>query len=280
MSLTNAISSSDASLKLSKKIVETLSEKFGFKFDDGWTTISSRTYEQAQKRVRREKKRCLPTADVKHPRTAYSFFTSVQRPVEQKAHPEATFGQLSGYVSNVWKTLTPSQQQTYKDQEVVDKARYKTESDAAKAAKAAAPVVSDVAAPVAETVVAEVKAPKSAKPKAKAAAVAAPVVVAASATVVPVAEVKSQKTKSPKAKATPAAPAVVTAVAAPAAVAAVAAPVVVAAPVAEVKAATKVKKDEKVVKVEKVEQVVKVEKVEQVVKVEQPKTPSKKSEKK
>jgi len=278
MSLTNAISSSDASLKLSKKIVETLSEKFGFKFDDGWTSISSRTYEQAQKRVRREKKRCLPTADVKHPRTAYSFFTSVQRPVEQKAHPEATFGQLSGYVSNVWKTLTPSQQQTYKDQEVVDKARYKTESDAAKAAKAAAPVVvSDASAPVAETVVAEVKAPKSAKPKAKAAAavVAEPVVVAASATVVPVAEVKSQKTKSPKAKATPAAPVVVAAL--------VAAPVVVAAPVAEVKAATKVKKDEKVVKVEKVEQVVKVEKVEQVVKVdkaEQPKTPSKKSEKK
>ena len=43
MSLTNAISSSETSLKLSKKIVETLSEKFGFKFEsffleDFWTS--------------------------------------------------------------------------------------------------------------------------------------------------------------------------------------------------------------------------------------------------
>ena len=262
MSLTNAVSSSDASLKLSKKIVETLSEKFGFKFDDGWTVISSRTYEQAQKRVRREKKRGSPSADVKHPRTAYSFFTSVQRPLEQKAHPEATFGQLSGYVSNVWKTLTTTQQQTYKEQEAVDKARYKTESEAAKAAKAVASTDATATVPAVDVVVPEVKAPKSAKPKATAstpkATASASAPVAQSDTVV--SEVKSAKVKSAKAKASvESVPAVVPAVSVVVPAVSVVVPVV---PVVEVKSATKVKKDEKVEK------------------VEQAKAPAKKSDKK
>ena len=111
MSLTSLVCASDASFKLSQKLVASLAEKFSFKFEDGWSTVCSRTVEHVQKRMRRAKKLASPMSDVKHPRTAYSFFTSEQRPLEQKAHPEATFGQLSGYVSVVWKSLTPEQQQ-------------------------------------------------------------------------------------------------------------------------------------------------------------------------
>jgi len=71
-----------------------------------------------------------PTASIKHPRTAFVFFTQQQRPIYQKAHPEATFGQLSRFVSEGWKALTPKQMNIYKSLETDDKARYQVERDA------------------------------------------------------------------------------------------------------------------------------------------------------
>jgi hypothetical protein len=226
MSLTALIGSSDSSFKLSQKLVASLAEKFGFKFEDGWNTVSSRTVENVQKRLKRERRRANPASQVKHPRTAFSFFTQQQRPIEAGKHKDATFGQLSRFVSEAWKALTPAQLQTYKDMEAKDKARYQTERTAALAAAPAqgeavaapaevadakpakkdrkaksapaAPVDATPAAAAAETKLAKAaKAPKAAKPAA--APVAAPVAAAPAAT-------PAKATKAPKAAKPTAAP--------------------------------------------------------------------------
>lgn len=195
MSLTAQIASTDSSFKLSQKLVASLAEKFGFKFEDGWSTVSTRSVDNVQKRLKRERRRANPASQVKHPRTAFSFFTQQQRPIEAGKHKDATFGQLSRFVSEAWKALTPAQLQTYKDMEAKDKARYQTERAAALAAAPAAPVA-EAAAPVEA---AEAK-PAKKERKAKAATPA----VAASATPA-VAEVKPTKAaKAAKAAAAPA----------------------------------------------------------------------------
>ena len=134
MSLTSQISSTEVSFKLSQKIVSALAEKFSFKFEDGWTAVSNRPIDLIQKRLRREKRRANPASAVKHARTAFSFFTQKQRPVSQKAHPEASFGQLSRYVSEAWKALTPEQMVEFKTLEIADKERYQKERAAVLAA--------------------------------------------------------------------------------------------------------------------------------------------------
>jgi len=146
MSLTAQIASSDSSFKLSQNLVAFLAEKFGFKFEDGWNTVSSRSVDNVQKRLKRARRRANPASQVKHPRTAFSFFTQQQRPIEAGNHKDATFGELSRFVSEAWKALTPAQLQTYKDMEAKDKARYQTERDAALAAAPAPPASGEAAA--------------------------------------------------------------------------------------------------------------------------------------
>lgn len=190
MSLTAMIGSTDATFKLSQKLVAALAEKFSFSFEDGWAVVSSRTVDNIQKRLKREKRRANPAAQVKHARTAFSFFTQQQRPVEQKAHPEATFGQLSRFVSEAWKRLTATEMQKFKDMETADKSRYQTEKSAALASASSA-VVAPAEAPAVETA-----SPKKARtPKAPK---SAPATVA---TVEPVAEKKAKTPKTPKAEA-------------------------------------------------------------------------------
>ena len=197
MSLTAQIGSSESAFKLSQKIVSALAEKFSFKFEDGWSTVSTRTLENIQKRLKREKRRTNPASSIKHPRTAFSFFTQKQRPVSQAAHPEATFGQLSRFVSEAWKALTPEKMADFKALENADKERYQVERTAVLASMAAAAASGT---PVAEAVVesAEVAAPakkaKVTKPKTAATPAA---VEAAPAT--PVAT-EAKKPKTPKAK--------------------------------------------------------------------------------
>lgn len=200
MSLTSLVSSSDSSFKLAQKIVSSLAEKFAFKFEDGWTTISSRTIENVQKRMKREKRRANPTSSIKHPRTSFSFFTQRQRPVSQAAHPTATFGELSRFVSEAWKALTPAQVAEFKALEVADKARYQTERTAL---LAATPVATESAAVVvSESAESPIKKEKKAKtPK------AAPTTEAAVVPATPV--VKAAKVKATKAPAAEATPAVV-----------------------------------------------------------------------
>ena len=215
MSLTAQIGSSDSAFKLSQKLVSSLAEKFGFKFEDGWAVVSSRSVENVQKRLKREKKRSNPAAQVKHPRTAFSFFTQKQRPVEAAAHPNATFGQLSGFVAAAWKSLVATELQKYKDMESADKARYQTERTAALAAVPAVDAAAAVAAPVAAAPAADAKPKKAVKAKAAAAAPAEAV------PTTPAAAAPAKAAKAPKAKAaaTPATAPVAVAAAAPVAAA-------------------------------------------------------------
>jgi hypothetical protein len=231
MSLTAQIGSSDVAFKLTQKVVASLAEKFAFKFEDGWNTISTRSVENIQKRLKREKRRSNPTSSIKHPRTSFSFFTQRQRPISQAAHPAATFGELSRFVSEAWKALTPAQMAEYKALETTDKVRYQTERTALLAAtpEASVEVSTEVVEPVKEKRVKTPKTPKVGEastpaaaapakaekvktPKApKAAKAAAEVVVAEAAPVV--AEVKSAKApKAKKAEAAAAAPAATPAV--------------------------------------------------------------------
>jgi hypothetical protein len=214
MSLTSLISSSDSSFKLSQKLVTSLAEKFGFKFEDGWSTVSNRTVENVQKRLKRERRRNNPLSSVKKPRTAFSFYTQEHRPVVQKANPNANFGELSRLVSADWKKLSDSEMAKYKAMESADKSRYQGEREtvqanvASQATDAAAVVpATAVAAPAKEK---KVRAPReSAVPVATPAAAAAtvaeakpakggkktatPVVAAAVVAAAPVAEAKPAK---------------------------------------------------------------------------------------
>ena len=190
MSLTAQIGSSDVAFKLTQKVVASLAEKFGFKFEDGWTTISTRTVENIQKRLKREKRRSNPTSSIKHPRTSFSFFTQRQRPISQAAHPSATFGELSRFVSEAWKALTPVQMAEFKALETADKTRYQTERTALLAATpvdASVEVSVEVVEPVKEK---RVKTPKTPKTP-KTAEVAAPAATPATP--------KADKVKTPKA---------------------------------------------------------------------------------
>jgi len=234
MSLTAQIGSTESSFKLSQKIVSALAEKFSFKFEDGWSVISTRTLENIQKRLKRDKRRANPTSSIKHPRTAFSFFTQKQRPVSQAAHPQASFGDLSRFVSEAWKALTPEQMAEFKALETADKERYQVERTSVLAALAAAPASTEAvaevaepvkekkvrkaksaeAAPVATEVVAPVTAAPAKKAKSAKAEVAVPVAASPAETAAP-----AKKAKTPKA----AAPAEVV-------VAAEAAPVAEAAP--------------------------------------------------
>lgn len=228
MSLTAQIASTDSSFKLSQKLVASLAEKFGFKFEDGWATVSNSSVEKVQKRLKREKKKTNPAAGVKHSRTAFSFFTQKQRPLEAAKHPKATFGELSRFVSQAWKALTPAELKAYKDMEAADKTRYQTERTAAlAAAPAAAAAPAEVATEVkpkrekkakaaATTEAAPAAAPAKAEKPAKApkaAKAAAPVAAAPAAVAAPAAKAE----KPAKAAKAAAAPAVVAAAAAPAA---------------------------------------------------------------
>ena len=200
MSLTAQIGSSEASFKLSQKIVSSLAEKFSFKYEDGWATVSSRTLENIQKRLKRDKRRANPASSIKHPRTAFSFFTQKQRPLSQAAHPEATFGQLSRFVSEAWKLLTPEQMASFKSLELADKERYQVERATVLASVAAAGPV--VAADASEAPVAAeaAKDKKVRKVKAKTDEVAPAPVAAPAAEVAPA---SAKKAKAPKAAAAP-----------------------------------------------------------------------------
>ena len=165
MSLTSQIASSDVSFKLSQKLVASLAEKYGFKFEDGWAVVSSRSVDNVQKRLKRQKRKNNPVTQVKHPRTAFSFFTQKQRPIETSKHPKASFGELSRFVSEAWKALPATELQKYKDMETVDKSRYQTERAAVLAAQPAASTTEAV--PVSTSAVTEAKPTKSARtPKA------------------------------------------------------------------------------------------------------------------
>lgn len=124
MSLTSHIRMSDATFKLAQKLVESLSERFGFSKDDAWNHVSSMSVEVISRKMRKERRKQNPTSQIKKPRTAFSFFTQRQRPLIQAQNPTAKFGDLSRFVSVEWKKLTETQLKEYKDDEAKDRVRY------------------------------------------------------------------------------------------------------------------------------------------------------------
>lgn len=130
MTIASQIRNSEDTFKLANNINQLLAEKFGFSPEEGWAVLSPiRTVESLQKHFRRERKRNDPLAQVKKPRTAFSFFTQENRAKLQTKNPNATFGELSRLVSADWKKLSASQLKKYKDMEATDKKRYQTERE-------------------------------------------------------------------------------------------------------------------------------------------------------
>ena len=234
MALTSQIRSSEATFKLAQRLVESLSERFTLNKDDAWNHVSSMPIEVINRKMRKERRKRNPASQVKKPRTAFSFFTAIRRPVIQANNPNATFGELSRLVSNEWKELTATQLKEYKNFETDDRIRYNTELAAAKE-KASAEGADVSSAPVADAK--PVKAPRAKNPKPAAATSAvAPTVATPDVSDAKVAKSpKAKAPRAPKAAATPAA----TPVATPAATSA-ATPV--ATPVATPAAATPVGK--------------------------------------
>lgn len=195
MSLTSLISQNENNCKLAQKLVHELAQKFSLNEGECWTAVCNKPYEMVVRRIRRNHRKNDPLSAVKKPRTAFSFFTQDNREKIRAANPTATFGDVARLVSKAWSALSAEQLASYKDREAVDKRRYRTELDAAKANLAThvdvAAVSTDasVAAPATPA-----KAPRA--KSAKAPKAAASTDAAASA---PVAKsVKTPKTKAPK----------------------------------------------------------------------------------
>jgi hypothetical protein len=130
MTIASQIRHSEETFKLANNITQLLAEKFGFAPADAWAVLSpTRSVEALQKHFRRERKRNDPLAQVKKPRTAFSFFTQENRAKLQAKNPNASFGELSRLVSADWKKLSASQMKKYKDMETADKSRYQTERE-------------------------------------------------------------------------------------------------------------------------------------------------------
>jgi hypothetical protein len=127
MSISSQIRASEGNFKLAQKIVTALSEKYSFEFNEGWEVLSNRSVDNLTRMFRRERRRNDPLAQVKKPRTAFSFFTQERRPKVQTANPNAGFGDLSRLVSAEWKSISDKERTRFKSMEEKDKSRYQTE---------------------------------------------------------------------------------------------------------------------------------------------------------
>jgi len=127
MSISSQIRASEGNFKLAQKMVTALSEKYSFDFNEGWEVLTNRSVDNLTRMFRRERRRNDPLAQVKKPRTAFSFFTQDRRPKIQTANPTAGFGDLSRLVSAEWKKLTDKERARFKSMEETDKTRYQTE---------------------------------------------------------------------------------------------------------------------------------------------------------
>lgn len=153
MSTSSQIRASEGNFKLAQKLVTALSEKYSFDFAEGWEVVSNRSVENLTRMFRRERRRNDPLAQVKKPRTAFSFFTQERRPKVQAANPSAGFGDLSRLVSAEWKKLSDKDRAKFKSMEDKDKSRYQTERTRVLAEVAASTEATSTteATPVAET---------------------------------------------------------------------------------------------------------------------------------
>ena len=149
-----------------RKIVDTLSAKYSFTFDEALgTELSNRNVDNLTKMFRKERRRNDPLSQVKKPRTSFSFFTQEYRPkVQAVPNPTASFGDLSRLVSPEWKSLSDKERTRFKGMETTDKERYQTErarvmAEVASAASTTESASTETPAVTTETPVAETPAP-------------------------------------------------------------------------------------------------------------------------
>lgn len=164
MSISSQIRASEDNFKLARKIVDTLSAKYSFTFDEAWAELSNRNVDNLTKMFRKERRRNDPLSQVKKPRTSFSFFTQEYRPKVQAANPTASFGDLSRLVSAEWKSLSDKERTRFKGMETTDKERYQTErarvmAEVASAASTTESASTETPAVTTETPVAETPAP-------------------------------------------------------------------------------------------------------------------------
>lgn len=169
MSTSSQIRASEGNFKLAQKLVTALSEKYSFDFAEGWEVVSNRPVENLTRMFRRERRRNDPLAQVKKPRTAFSFFTQERRPKVQVANPNAGFGDLSRLVSAEWKKITDKDRAKFKSMEDKDKSRYQTERTRVLAEVSASTEATSTTetVPVVETPVATPKKSASKRPASK-----------------------------------------------------------------------------------------------------------------
>lgn len=128
MTISSQLRQSEDNFKLALSITNAFCEKFELSREEAWSALSpNRSVEALQKHFKRERRRNDPLAQVKKPRTAFSFFTQENRAKVQAKNPSASFGELSRLVSADWKKLSDSQLKKYKQMESTDKERYQTE---------------------------------------------------------------------------------------------------------------------------------------------------------
>ena len=160
MSCTTEIRAAESHFKLARRLVESLSTKYNFPLEEGWTAVCNTSVEGLVKKFKKSRKQNNPFRDITKQRTSFSLFTKDRRAKIAEQNPNASFTDLSKLVSKAWNALTDKEKQVYKDMEKKDKERYRLECDAVRATLAA----QVAAAPaVAAPVVAE--APKAAAPK-------------------------------------------------------------------------------------------------------------------
>lgn len=144
---------SQDNFKTTVKMLHHLADNLeGVEFSALWDLVSSKPEDHYSRHFRRENKRNNPLADVKRPRTAYSFFTQEQRNTISAKNTDKSFGEVSKLVAAAWNALSEKKRAPYRKLETADKERYETEKAAV---LAAAPVQAEEAAPVEAEVVAE-----------------------------------------------------------------------------------------------------------------------------
>lgn len=132
------VRSSESNFKLAHRIVETLSEKYGFTFEEGWGAVCDSNVEYLTRKFKRERRRNNPYANIKKPRTSFSFFTRENRNRISSENPKATFGELSKLVSVAWKGLSTKERKRYQEMETQDKLRYQQDREVVNANLASA----------------------------------------------------------------------------------------------------------------------------------------------
>ena len=133
MSFTSKLRSDESQYKLVRQIIRFVCTENKLEFDATWKSISNKDTDYFDRFFRRVRRRNDPLADVKKPRTAFSFFTRENRPDITAKHPELPFGDVSRLVGRQWQSMDEAARAKYIKLEAEDKKRYHVARDEVRA---------------------------------------------------------------------------------------------------------------------------------------------------